>query len=920
MTEQDKLTDTAATLDNTSDNTSGNTSDAEIQEWLEAFEDVCNFSGRERGRELLHAVARKAGLDGVELPFSINTPYVNTIPRDQEPEYPGDLKLEKNIRSYIRWNAMMMVMRANMDDSSIGGHISTFSSIATLYEVGFNHFFKGPEISNGGDMIFFQGHSSPGIYSRSFLEGRITEEHMNNFRHEAGKPKLLKDKKSLSSYPHPWLMPDYWQFPTVSMGLGPMQAIHQAHIMKYLDRRELIPMDERKVWCFMGDGESDEPESLGGLSLAGRENLDNLIFVVNCNLQRLDGPVRGNGKIIQELEGVFRGAGWNVLKVIWGRRWDPLFEKDTSGLLAKNMEEVVDGEYQNFKNKGGEYTRKNFFGRYPELAKMVEDMSDEDIYSLNRGGHDLYKVYAAYDRAVKHKGQPTVILAKSVKGYATPGEAENIAHSLKKIDMEGLKKFRDRFNIPLTDKKLEKMEYYAPPANSPEIKYMKEKRKKLGGFIPQRNHKTEKLNIPELDIFKGQLESSGEREYSSTMSFVRMLSSLCRDKNIGKRVVPIVPDEARTFGMEGLFRQLGIYSSAGQKYVPQDADQIMSYREDVKGQILEEGINEAGSISAWIAAATSAYNNSLSLIPFYIFYSMFGFQRVGDFIWAAGDMQAQGFLIGATSGRTTLAGEGLQHLDGHSHIMAGTVPNCISYDPTFSYELAVIVHSGMKRMYVEGERVFYYITTMNESYQHPAMPEKVEDSIIKGLYLFKELAAKGPANKSNGKAVRLLSSGSIMLETIKAAEILNEKFGLAVQIWSATSCNELTREATALQRENLLNPTEKKKASHLEKCLNGDGKDSWHSVPMVAATDYIRQYTEQLRPFISSPYYCLGTDGFGRSDSREAMRDFYEVDAKHIAYYSLSALFNSGNFSAADLKKAAKSLKIDTKRPFSLYQ
>ncbi|MBE8182367.1 MAG: pyruvate dehydrogenase (acetyl-transferring), homodimeric type, partial [Candidatus Portiera sp.] len=690
----------------------------EVQEWLEAFEDVCNFSGKEKGRELLHAIARKAGLEGVELPFSVNTPYINTIPRDQELEYPGDLKLEKKIRSYIRWNAMMMVMRANIKDSSIGGHISTFSSIATLYEVGFNHFFKGPNISNGGDMIFFQGHSSPGIYSRSFLEGRITEEHMNNFRHEAGKPKLLKDKKALSSYPHPWLMPDYWQFPTVSMGLGPMQAIYQAHVMKYLDRRELHAMEDRKVWCFMGDGESDEPESLGSLALAGREGLDNLIFVVNCNLQRLDGPVRGNGKIIQELEGVFRGAGWNVIKVLWGRRWDPLFEKDSNGLLAKNMEEVVDGEYQNFKNKGGKYTRDNFFGRYPELTKMVEDMSDEDIYRLNRGGHDIDKVYAAYDRAIKHKGQPTVILAKSVKGYGTPGEAENIAHSLKKLDMEGLKKFRDRFNIPLTDKQLEKMEYYSPAPESPEIKYMQERRKKLGGFLPQRNHQTEKLKIPKLDIFKGQLESSGDREYSSTMSFVRMLSSLCRDKEIGKRIVPIVPDEARTFGMEGLFRQLGIYSSAGQKYVPHDADQIMSYREDVKGQILEEGINEAGSISTWIAAATSAYNNSLSLMPFYIFYSMFGFQRVGDFIWAAGDMQAQGFLIGATSGRTTLAGEGLQHLDGHSHIMAGTVPNCISYDPTFSYELAVIIHSGMERMYTKNERVFYYITTMNENYQH----------------------------------------------------------------------------------------------------------------------------------------------------------------------------------------------------------
>ena len=893
-------------------------SDTEIQEWLDAFEDICNYSGRERGREILHAVASKAGLEGVELPFSINTPYINTIARDQEPDYPGDLKLEKNIRSYIRWNALMMVMRANIKDSSIGGHISTFSSIATLYEVGFNHFFRGPQATGGGDMIFFQGHSSPGVYARSFLEGRITEEHMNNFRHEANKPKLLKDKKSLSSYPHPWLMPDYWQFPTVSMGLGPIQAIHQAHVMKYLDKREILPMHDRKVWCFMGDGESDEPESLGSLSLAGREKLDNLIFVVNCNLQRLDGPVRGNGKIIQELEGVFRGAGWNVIKVIWGRRWDPLFEKDTNGLLAKNMEEVVDGEYQNFKNKGGKYTRENFFGRCPELAKMVEDMSDEEIYRLNRGGHDLYKVHAAYASATKHTGQPTVILAKSVKGYGTPGAGDNIAHSIKKLDTDALKQFRDRFNIPLNDKQLKNMEYYMPPPKSPEIKYLKERRSALGGFIPQRNHVTAKLKIPGLDIFQAQLESSGDREYSTTMAFVRMLSSLCRDKEIGKRIVPIVPDEARTFGMEGLFRQLGIYSSAGQKYVPQDADQMMYYREDVKGQILEQGINEAGSISAWIAAATSAYNNSLPLVPFYVFYSMFGFQRVGDLIWAAGDMQAQGFLIGATSGRTTLAGEGLQHLDGHSHVLAATVPNCISYDPAFAYELAVIVQAGMERIYVKGDRVFYYITTMNENYLHPAMPKNSAEGIVKGLYLFRELKSK---NKKSA-AIRLLSSGSIMLETIKAAELLNKKFGLTVQIWSATSCNELVREATESQRYNLLNPTGKKKSSHLEECLNGDGKDaakdSMNDAPLVAATDYMRQYTEQLRPFIKSPYYCLGTDGFGRSDSRANMRDFYEVDAKYIAYYSLSALFSKGDITATELKQAAKSLGVDTKRPFSL--
>ena len=731
--------------------------------------------------------------------------------------------------------------------------------------------------------------------------------------------KFLDKKKALSSYPHPWLMPDYWKFPTVSMGLGPMMAIHQAHIMKYLDRRELQPMEDRKVWCFVGDGESDEPESLGCLALAGREQLDNLIFVVNCNLQRLDGPVRGNGKIIQELEGVFRGAGWNVIKVLWGRRWDPLFEKDKNSIMPKVMEEVVDGEYQNFKNKGGKYTRDNFFGHHPDLLKMVEDMSDEDIYRLNRGGHDLHKVYAAYERAMKHKGQPTVILAKSIKGYGTPGESDNIAHSLKKLDLEGLRQFRDRFDIPLKDKDLEQMNYYRPPANSPEMKYMQERRKVLGGYLPKRNTEPEKVKIPSLDIFKAQLEDSGDRDYSSTMAFVRVLSSLCRDKEVGSRVVPIVPDEARTFGMEGLFRQLGIYSSAGQKYVPQDADQVMYYREDVKGQILEQGINEAGAISAWIAAATSGNNNKLTLLPFYVFYSMFGFQRVGDFIWAAGDMQARGFLIGATSGRTTLAGEGLQHLDGHSHILANTVPNCISYDPTFSYELAVIIHSGMERMYTKDESVFYYVTTTNENYKHPAMPANSKEGIIKGLYLLRTCKPKKADSK---KRVRLISSGSIMLETIKACELLCDKFGVEAQIWSATSMNELTRAATAVQYQRLLNPAKKVEDSYLEKCLNSkDGSASDFSAsPTLAVTDYMRQYSEQLRPFIDAPYYTLGTDGFGRSDNRANLRDFYGVDAKHIAYYALVALHKQGELSQADLSKAAKTLNIDVTKPFSLYQ
>lgn len=889
--------------------------DPELQEWLAAFADICRHSGRKRGQEILHSISQKAGMEGVELPFSINTPYINTISRSAEPAYPGDLHLEERIRSYIRWNAMIMVMRANINDSSIGGHISTFSSIATLYEIGFNHFFRGPERKEGGDMIFFQGHSSPGIYARSFLEDRISEVHLNNFRCEAGKDKVLADKKALSSYPHPWLMPDYWEFPTVSMGLGPMQAIHQAHVMKYLDKRGLVPMNDRKVWCFMGDGESDEPESLGSLSLAGREQLDNLIFVVNCNLQRLDGPVRGNGKIIQELEGVFRGAGWNVIKVLWGRRWDPLFEKDSHGLLVKRMEEVVDGEYQNCKNKGGKYTRDNFFGAYEELLQMVADMSDEEIYRLNRGGHDVHKVYAAYQKAFNHKGQPTVILAKTIKGYGTPGESDNIAHSLKKLDMEGLKKFRDRFRIPVADKDLDKLPYCKPKVDSPEIKYLKQKRTALGGFVPQRNSRGEKFKIPPIDVFKAQLEDSGDREYSTTMAFVRMLASLCRDKNIGNRVVPIVPDESRTFGMEGLFRQVGIYSSVGQKYIPQDADKIMYYREDVKGQILQQGINEAGSMATWMAAATSVYNNNLSLMPFYIFYSMFGFQRVGDFIWAAGDMQARGFLIGATSGRTTLAGEGLQHLDGHSHILAATVPNCISYDPSFAYELAVIVREGMRRMYEEGEGIFYYITTMNENYRQPSMPKNSDKGIIKGMYLFAENEAKGK-NK-----VRLIGSGSILTEVIKAAQILNKEYQIGTQVWSAPGINELTREATEIQRLEHINPTAKPTSvSHLDKCLNSNDKSEFTLSPVIATTDYMRQYPEQLRPFIKAPYYCLGTDGFGRSDSRANLRDFYEVDAKHIVYYSLCSLFKQGKLSADDIKNSASKLNINVKKPYSFYE
>lgn len=884
--------------------------DSELLEWLEAFDDVCREQGRERGAQLLRALAQKASVEGTELPFSINTPYVNTIPRDEEPVYPGDLGLEERIRSYIRWNAMIMVMRANIKDSSIGGHISTFSSIASLYEVGFNHFFRAHTDKACGDLIFFQGHSSPGIYARSFLEGRLTEKHLDNFRNESFYPKSLDKKKSLSSYPHPWLMPDYWEFPTVSMGLGPMQAIRQAHMRKYLANRNLLETDNLKVWCFIGDGEMDEPESTGTLALAGRERLDNLIFVINCNLQRLDGPVRGNAKIIQELEGVFRGANWNVIKVIWGRRWDPLLEKDHNGLLLRRMEEAVDGEYQNYKNKGGLYTREHFFGKYEELLKLVENMSDEEVYRLNRGGHDLHKIYAAYSSAVAHKGQPTVILAKSIKGYGTPGEAENIAHSIKKLDMEGLIEFRDRFRIPVKDNELEKMPYYRPSDNSPEMKYLKERRAKLNGFIPSRRTKIEKLKVPSLDIFAPQLEGSGGREISTTMAFVRILASLCRDKSIGSRVVPIVPDEARTFGMEGLFSQLAIYSSVGQKYVPQDADQVMYYREDKQGQIIQGGINEAGSISAWIAAATSAHNNNFTLIPFYSFYSMFGFQRVGDFIWAAGDMQARGFLIGATSGRTTLAGEGLQHLDGHSHIAAATVPNCISYDPAFAYELAITIHSGLVRMYEKGEGVFYYLTCMNENYSQPALSSKdhkrVVEGTLKGLYRFLHL-------KGSKQKVRLLSSGSIMQEAILAASLLNKEYNLEVELWSAPSFNELAREAQEITRYNRLNPTNKPKESYIASCLNKD--DS----PVVAATDYIRQYTQQVGPYIKAPYYCLGTDGFGRSDSRANLRDFFEVSSNYITYYALLGLYEQGQFPLAQLKKAIAKLNIESDRPYPLY-
>ena len=855
----------------------------ETQEWLDALNSVIDAEGIERAHYLIEQLNNSAIRTGKFVPItSVTTPYCNTISPQNEERMPGDMFMERQIRGIIRWNAMAMVMRANMRDPSIGGHISTFASSATLYDVGFNYFFRGPSDEHEGDIIYYQGHSAPGIYSRSFLEGRFSEEQLDNFRQEVG-------GDGLSSYPHPWLMPDYWQFPTVSMGLGPIQAIYQAHIMKYLHNRELMNNADRKVWAFLGDGEMDEPESLGAIAKAGREGLDNLIFVINCNLQRLDGPVRGNGKIIQELEGIFRGAGWNVIKVVWGRHWDPLFAADEDGLLQARMDEVVDGEYQNYASRGGAYTRENFFGKYPELLKMVEHLSDEDIMALNRGGHDPYKVYAAYAQAVTPNGKPTVILAKTVKGYAFGGaaEAQNATHSVKKLDIDSLKKFRDRFGIPIDDEDLAEVPYYRPDEDSLEIRYMRKMRESLGASVPQRRSEAQALTVPKLEAFEAQTKSSGEREQSTTMAFVRMLNTLCKDKEIGERVVPIVPDEARTFGMEGMFRQLGIYSSVGQLYDPADSNQVMFYREDQKGQMLEEGITEAGSFSAWLAAATSYSVNNYPLIPFYIYYSMFGFQRVGDLCWAAGDSQARGFLIGATAGRTTLNGEGLQHQDGHSHILASTIPNCVTYDPTYSYELALIIQDGLRRMYEEKEAVFYYITTMNENYQQPALPRGSEEGIIKGMYLLEDGDSKDyriSKNIAKDDRIRLLGSGTILREVRKAATILREDFSVTVDVWSVTSYNELRREALAVSRENMMNPTKKPKQPYVTQAL------AKRSGPVISTTDYMKVYSDQIREFVPDTFRVLGTDGFGRSDSRENLRHFFEVDAKFIVLAALTEL------------------------------
>ena len=873
----------------------------ETSEWLDALASVIEHEGLDRAKFLLAKLSDRMRKTGADLPHSVTTPYCNTIPPERESRMPGDLFMERRIRSLIRWNALAMVLRANQRPGELGGHISTFSSCATLYDVGFNYFFHAGDESRDADLIYIQGHSAPGIYARSYLEGRLTEEQMDHYRNEV-------DGNGLSSYPHPWLMPDYWQFPTVSMGLGPLQAIYQAHVMKYLQNRELAETSDRKVWCFVGDGETDEPETLGSIALAGREKLDNLIFVVNCNLQRLDGPVRGNGKIIQELEGVFRGAGWNVIKVVWGRLWDPLFERDKDGAMQRAMDELVDGEMQNFKSNGGAYTRKHFFGKYPELAKLAESLTDKDIEQLNRGGHDPYKVYAAYHQAVNHKGQPTVILAHTIKGYGfgKAGEATNTTHSLKKLDLESLKAFRDRFGVPIKDSEIESVPYYRPAPDSPEAVYMKHMREKLGGFYPKRRKDSQPLQVPDLDVFESQLQGSGDREISTTMAFVRILSTLTKDKRVGKRVVPIVPDEARTFGMEGMFRQLGIYTAEGQKYVPNDRDQIMYYREDQAGQILEEGINEAGAMAAWVACATSYSTHDYPLIPFYIFYSMFGFQRVGDLAWAAGDMRSRGFLIGGTAGRTTLNGEGLQHQDGHSHVLASTIPNCIAYDPAYACELAVIIQDGMRRMYHENECVYYYITVMNENYEQPALVKDSEQGILKGMYLFEEVKVKGRGKKPQ---VQLLGSGAILNEVRAAARILSDEYGIASDVWSVTSFNELARDGQKVNRWNMLNPEKQAKHSYVHECL------AKRKGPVVASTDYIRLYAEQIRAYVPSNYTVLGTDGFGRSDTRQKLRQFFEVDRYYVVVAALSALAQEGELEAKAVVAAMRKFKLDRNCP-----
>jgi pyruvate dehydrogenase E1 component len=842
----------------------------ETNEWLWALDDVLRHQGRERAAELMQALLDRVRMEGVLPPAGLTTPYLNSISRADEPDVPGGGDLEARLRAIVCWNAMAMVLQANRVSSELGGHIASYQSAATLYEVGFNHFWRAAGDDCGGDLVFIQGHSSPGIYARALLEGRLGEQRVRGFRREVS-------GEGLSSYPHPWLMPDFWQFPTVSMGLGPLMAIYQARFMKYLAGRGLQDTAGRKVWAFMGDGEMDEPESMGALSLAGREHLDNLIFVVNCNLQRLDGPVRGNGKIIQELETNFRGAGWNVIKVIWGSRWDPLLEADEKGVLVRRMEEALDGDYQTYKSRDGAFVREHFFGAAPELRELVAELSDEQIWALNRGGHDPGKVFAAYTAAVAHTGQPTVILAKTIKGYGmgAAGEGQNITHQQKKMPDDALLAFRDRFALPLTDEQARAADLYVPEPDSPELVYLRDRRAALGGALPSRRRRAGRLNAPPLSSFDAQLEGSGEREISTTMAFVRILAALVRDKQIGPRVVPIVPDESRTFGMEGMFRQLGIFSQVGQLYQPEDSEQLMFYKEDPGGQILQEGINEPGAFSSWIAAATSYSNHGFPMIPFYIFYSMFGFQRVGDLAWAAADSRARGFLIGGTAGRTTLNGEGLQHEDGHSHLIASTIPNCRAYDPAFGYELAVIIQDGLRRLLEEQEDAYYYLTVMNENYVQPKMPTGAEEGILRGMHRVHEAAAP---------SVRLLGSGAILREALAAADLLLEDFGVEAEVWSVTSFSELQRDGIEVDRVNRLHPTAAPRRSYVHECLGASG------APVIAASDYVRSVSEQIRPWMANSYSTLGTDGFGRSDYRRVLRRFFEVDRHHITLAALHAL------------------------------
>lgn len=869
----------------------------ETQEWREAIQDVIERDGPERAHQLLDEAVETARSNGANLPFGSTTDYTNTIPTDDQPDYPGDLEMEWRIRTINRWNAMATVVRRNKVSSEYGGHIASFASSANMYDIGLNHFWRTRTEEHGGDLVFFQGHVVPGIYARSYMEGRLSEEQMTNFRSEVA-------GKGISSYPHPWLMPDYWQFPTVSMGLGPLMAIYQARFMKYMHNRDHIDMKDRKVWAFLGDGEMDEPESRGAIGLASREKLDNLIFVVNCNLQRLDGPVRGNGKIIQELEGDFRGSGWNVIKLIWGKGWDDLLERDESGRLKQLMMETVDGDYQTFKSKSGAYIREHFFGKYPETAELVKDWTDDDIWALRRGGHDPQKVFAAFKRASETNGKPTIILVKTVKGYGMGdgGEGLNISHQQKKLAENQLMNFRDRFKIPIPDDQVASAPLLG--ISNEQRDYLAQRRNALGGDFPQRKWRdAPKLKIPGLDAFSGQTKSSGDREISTTMAFVRILTTLCRDKNFGKQVVPIVPDESRTFGMEGMFRQLGIYNPLGQHYTPEDADQLMFYKETTDGQVLQEGINEAGAMADWIAAATSYSVHGVPMVPFYIYYSMFGFQRIGDLAWAAGDSRARGFMLGGTAGRTTLNGEGLQHEDGHSHILAGTIPNCISYDPTYAYEVACIIHHGLQRMFVDQEDVFFYLTVMNENYKHPDMPEGCYDGIVKGLYPLKK------ASRPGKKHVNLMGSGTILEQVRMAAEMLEEDFGVKTSLYSAPSLNELARDGADCERWNRLNPLETPKVSYVTEVLEGT------KGPVIAATDYMKSYAEQIRPYISQPYTVLGTDGFGRSDSRANLRRHFEVDANHVAAAAMVALYREGAIDKKDLAKALKKYEIDGDKP-----